>query len=77
MKLKRHGGSLNHPRERMVERETVRDDKTNMSRVALSAQRRHSGPSTAYLDARASLRSRIPTMTGPYLRPSPGLRSES
>ena len=55
MKLKRHGGSLNHPKGNTGE-DGGRDNKTNMSRVALSAYTK----TTFWAYARASLRPRIP-----------------
>ena len=52
--MKRHGGSLNHPKGNMRE-DGGRDDKTNVSRVALSAYPK----TTFWAYARASLRPRI------------------
>ena len=57
LKLKRHGGSLNHPKGNTGE-DGGRDDKTNMSRVALSAYTK----TTFWAYARASLRPRIPIL---------------
>ena len=62
MKLKRHGGSLNHPKGNMRE-DGGRDDKTNVSRVALSAYPK----TTFWAYARASASPQNPSCINLYV----------